>query len=148
VELKEIGTEVSLEKFGELYLVSSYVDLRSRRTFYIADNRDEALKAFKFEIAYSLYEIGLENETEREICEKILEKYGFLEDMKDAYRILEENEGRVSLSSFPDTMRRKYPHLDLDLILIALSALETKKYVNFVFDKGESFWISTKKIDF
>lgn len=145
VELEEIGTEVSLERFGELYLVSSYVDLRSRKTFYIADNIDEAIKAFKFEIAYSLYHIGLENEIEHEICEKILEKYSFLKDMKDAYQILKENEGQVSLSSLPDIIRKKYPHLDLDLIIIALSALKSKKYVNIMFNNGELFWVVTKK---
>ena len=164
VELEAAGFSVGLECIGNLYLVSSY----SERTtnFSVTDNKDEAVQSFKEELAYLVYETpGVDDETEQIKAEQALEKHGFLDDMKNAYRILEDNGGRVLMASYIRTvsgsfsgtashdelgnlLKSKYPSFNPELVRLALSALWHKNYIRPDVEDNASYYSITKKLDF
>lgn len=134
LELESIESEIYLERFGSMYMVSSFS--HHLTVFHVSDSRDEAYRSFKYELAYLLYEVALRydevDEGEIREAEKVLMNYGFLSDMKMAYRLLEELGGKAELSKIDDLVESKYPHYNRTLVHLALQALRSKGYIKAI----------------
>jgi hypothetical protein len=150
LELESAEIECSLSKFGNMYLVESYSEQKTN--FAVVDNEIEAVQSFKTELAYLLYEYqsNFEEADGREVAEaeRVLGKYGFQEDMKNAYAILEASGGKVEDVKVKDLVREKYPKYDPDLVEIALSALKAKGYMEWTVENHTIYFTIAKKLDF
>ena len=120
------------------------------KKFVVVDNEREAIQLYKKVVAGFLYEtVNLEEVSENQIAkaEKLLEKYGFLEDMKSAYSVLEASGGNMRSQNIENFLKEKYPNYDSELIMIALSALQAKGCVKWDVENNVPFFIIVKRLE-
>lgn len=154
IRLESAEIEVNLDRVGNLYLVSAYSEYVT--TFRVTDNKDEAVQSFKEELAYLVYESpGVDDENEELTAERVLKENGFLDDMRNAYSILEDHDGKVRVrrkvdnyDELSDRIRDEYPDFNAPLIRLALSALDHKKHIRLDLEDDGIYYSVIRKLDF
>jgi hypothetical protein len=153
VDLENSEFLVNIDRFENLYSVTA--QSHDYAKFYVVDNETEALQLFKTELGYCVYEIGFDssNNEEKEEAERTLKNHGFLEDMKNAYQIIQKFDGPIPVdfirsSNFEEVLQKKNLDLSSELISIAAIALYEKGYLKMDLSEDRLVYSIAKPLDF
>jgi len=161
-------TDASVHLFllGELNLVLFYGLYESPDSVvYVTTSREEAFKVFREQTLLGCIN-EYSNEEEEKRVEKILEKYGLLEDLKVVFEVIKKLGGSTNLDEVTNFVKYKglnlgcgYPsvvmsvrltdeEMQRDYLETLALILEERGYLEITNEEGGQLWRIVKQIDF